>query len=56
MYAIRSYYVLRQGGSPDEFLDITDTVLLNEGLPLLVFSDTLIENGHYTLTFSYNFV
>ena len=49
------YYraLIAYGGTADEFLYITDPVLLNEGLPLTIFSDELIEDGQYTMTLNY---
>ena len=40
-------------GSPDPF-NIVDPVLLNEGLPMAVFSNELIEGSTYTMTINYS--
>jgi hypothetical protein len=36
-----------------QILNITDPVLLNEGIPLTVFSNELIESDSYTMTINY---
>ena len=36
-----------------EIINISDPLLLNEGLPMAVFSDELIDNGSYTMTLNF---